>query len=137
MHYYLDLDYNGLIDAKQQSPKIIIAEHLNPVSEEIYEKAEIGGKYLDGKLYPPPPVPDPDLRQTGLTRMNFMLRLDDCGYLDAVEQDVADGKLSKRAKIMWENAEVFERLSPELDKWAADLGFTDEQLDEVFEIKST
>ena len=69
--------------------------------------------------------------------MNFMLRLDDCGYLDAVEQDVADGKLSKRAKIMWENAEVFERLSPELDKWAADLGFTDEQLDEVFEIKST
>lgn len=76
-------------------------------------------------------APPPDVE---LSRVEFMLRLNDMGFLDDVEAAIESGQLSKRAEIMWKNSATFKRLNADLLLWASDLGFTDEQLDELFEI---
>ena len=68
-----------------------------------------------------------------LSRMAFMLALDDMGELEAVQ--AAD--LPKRARIMFDNASEFERMHPELLNLAAEMGYTDEQLDALFGIEVT
>lgn len=69
-----------------------------------------------------------------LTRMAFMLALEDAGLYDQVEAAVNSGQIEKRSKIMWDNASQFERMHPDLVAIATALGYTDEQMDGIFGI---
>ena len=94
--------------------------------------------------FPDAPVPHkPDYNQNEkeleqarqgatLTRMAFMLALEDAGLYDQVEAAVNSGQLEKRSKIMWDNASQFERMHPDLVGIATALGYTDQQMDDIF-----
>ena len=96
--------------------------------------------------FPDAPVPHkPDYNQdekeleqarqgATLTRMAFMLALEDAGLYDQVEAAVNSGQLEKRSKIMWDNASQFERMHPDLVAIATALGYTDQQMDNIFGI---
>jgi len=73
--------------------------------------------------------------QASLTRMAFMLALEEAGLYDAAEAAVESDQVSKAAKIMWRNASVFNRIDETLTSFANQLGYTDAQLDELFGIK--
>jgi len=73
--------------------------------------------------------------KASLTRMAFMLALENAGLYDAAEAAVESDQVSKAAKIMWRNASVFNRTDETLTSFANQLGYTDAQLDELFGIK--
>lgn len=95
--------------------------------------------------FPDAPVPDkPDWNQderdleqarqaAELSRSLFKLALLDAGFLDDVQAFVASAD-DQRIKIMWEDSGSFRRMHPDLIRLAAELGYTDEQLDAVFGI---
>jgi hypothetical protein len=70
-----------------------------------------------------------------LTRMAFMLALEDAGLYDEVEAAIESDQVDKRAKIMWHNASQFERMHPDLLAMAQALGYTDEQMDAIFGVE--
>jgi len=72
--------------------------------------------------------------KASLTRMAFMLALEEAGLYDAAEAAVESDQVSKAAKIMWRNASVFNRTDETLTSFAGQLGYTDAQLDAIFEI---
>jgi hypothetical protein len=72
--------------------------------------------------------------QASLSRMAFMLALEKAGLYDAAEAAVESDKVSKAGKIMWRNASVFNRTDETLTSFAEQLGYTDAQLDALFEI---
>jgi len=72
--------------------------------------------------------------QASLTRMAFMLALEEAGLYDAAEAAVESDQVSKAAKIMWRNASVFNRTDKTLTSFASQLGYTDAQLDAIFGI---
>lgn len=72
--------------------------------------------------------------QASLTRMAFMLALEEAGLYDAAEAAVESDQVSKAGKIMWRNASVFNRTDETLTSFAEQLGYTDAQLDALFEI---
>jgi len=72
--------------------------------------------------------------KASLTRMAFMLALEKAGLYDAAEAAVESDQVSKAAKIMWRNASVFNRTDETLTSFANQLGYTDAQLDAIFEI---
>jgi len=72
--------------------------------------------------------------QASLPRMAFMLALEEAGLYDAAEAAVESDQVSKVGKIMWRNASVFNRTDETLASFAAQLGYTDEQLDQLFGI---
>jgi hypothetical protein len=72
--------------------------------------------------------------QASLTRMAFMLALEENGLYDAAESAVESDQVSKPAKIMWRNASVFNRTDETLVQFTTALGFTDAQLDNIFGI---
>jgi len=72
--------------------------------------------------------------QASLSRMAFMLALEEAGLYDAAEAAVESDQVSKAAKIMWRNASSFTRTDETLTSFAAQLGYTDSQLDQVFSI---
>lgn len=55
------------------------------------------------------------------------------GKLDDVEALMADAATPLLTKLAWKEAVVFKRLSPTIIGLSQQLGFTDEQLDELFE----
>ena len=97
--------------------------------------------------FPDAPVPEkPDYNQdqkqleqaresATLTRMAFMLALEDAGLYDEVEAAIESDQVDKRAKIMWHNASQFERMNPDLLAMAQALGYTDEQMDAIFGVE--
>ena len=72
--------------------------------------------------------------QASLTRMAFMLALEEAGLYDAAEAAVESDQVSKAGKIMWRNASVFNRTDETLTSFAEQLGYTDAQLDALFGI---
>jgi hypothetical protein len=72
--------------------------------------------------------------KASLTRMAFMLALEEAGLYDAAEAAVESDQVSKAAKIMWRNASVFNRTDETLTSFANQLGYTDAQLDALFGI---
>jgi len=72
--------------------------------------------------------------QASLSRMAFMLALEEAGLYDAAEAAVESDQVSKAGKIMWRNASVFNRTDETLTSFAEQLGYTDAQLDALFEI---
>jgi len=71
-----------------------------------------------------------------MTRAEFKLALDERDELAAVEAAMNDSSADPRAVILWEDALHFHRTDPDLQRLATDLGYTEEQLDEIFGIIS-
>lgn len=69
-----------------------------------------------------------------LSRMAFMLSLEEQGLYEEASAAATGGDVDKSARIMWENASQFERMHPTLIQFAQALGYTDEQLDAIFYI---
>ena len=69
-----------------------------------------------------------------LSRAEFKLALLDIGELDSVKAAMADPSADPRAVILWEDALEFKRTNKDLLALADELGYTEEQLDEIFSI---
>jgi len=67
-----------------------------------------------------------------LSRADFKLGLWDMGELDAVKALMDDPATDPRIKIMWEDSGRFERMHPDLLQLAQVMGYTEDQLDELF-----
>ena len=66
-----------------------------------------------------------------VTPMQFRLALDAAGLLDACEAAVAAAP--RAVQIVWNHAVLFERLSPLIAQFAAELEIAPEEVDAVFE----
>ena len=119
--------------------ELVMAGDLRPLaswdgSALSFDGYEIEHQEIDEDWTPPPGPTLEELRERAtLSRMAFMLALDDMGELESVQ--AAD--LPKRARIMFDNASEFERMHPELLNLADEMGYTDEQLDALFGIEVT
>ena len=119
--------------------ELVLASDLHPLaswdgSVLSFDGYEVEHQEIDTDWTPPPGPTLEELRERAtLSRMAFMLALDDMGELEAVQ--AAD--LPKRARIMFDNASEFERMHPELLNLAAEMGYTDAQLDALFGIEAT
>jgi len=71
-----------------------------------------------------------------LTRAEFKLALLDRGELDAVKEAMADPSADPRAVILWEDALNFKRTNQDLLVLAGELGYTEQDLDDLFGITS-
>jgi len=69
-----------------------------------------------------------------LTRAEFKLALLERNELDNVQTAMSDSGANPRAVILWEDALNFERLNDDLLTLASDLGYTEDQLDDIFGI---
>ena len=69
-----------------------------------------------------------------LTRADFKLALLERDELDKVKEAMADPSADPRAVILWEDALEFKRMNKDLLAFADELGYTEEQLDEIFSI---
>jgi hypothetical protein len=90
-------------------------------------------------VHPPLPTPEPptleELRAlASLSRANFKLALLAGGYLDAVEAAMSAPETSREVRIMWEDSSRFERMHPALLAMAAQMGYSDAQMDALFGI---
>lgn len=74
-------------------------------------------------------------RNASLSRMEFMLALEEAGLYDEAEATVDSDQIPKAAKIMWRNASAFNRMDETLVQFATSLGYTDEQMDQLFGIE--
>lgn len=95
---------------------------------------------------PVPEMPDynPDERaleqareSASLSRADFKLGLLDMGELDNVKAVMADPETPERVVIMWEDSERFSRMHPDLLSFAQVMGYTENQLDQLFGIESS
>jgi hypothetical protein len=80
--------------------------------------------------------PNPVVVPRIITRRQFMLALDRIGKLDAVEAGVA-AVTYRPFRIEWDNASTFDSRSATLQGLAAQLGFTDEDVDALFTLGAT
>jgi len=71
-----------------------------------------------------------------LSRAEFKLALLERNELDNVKQAMADPSADPRAVILWEDALEFKRTNKDLLALASDLGYTQEQLDDIFGIRT-
>lgn len=101
---------------------------------DIYQRA-LAGEF--GEIAPGPTAAEIAQRRrqgASLSRMEFMLALDDAGLLDTAEALVDDATTPRRIKIMWRNAVAFDRANPDLIAMAQQMGVTEAQMDAVFGI---
>jgi len=81
-------------------------------------------------------IKDSQRNRATLTRSEFKLALLDRGELDNVKAAMSDPSADPRAVILWEDANEFRRTNKDLLALAAELGYTEEQLDDIFGINS-
>jgi len=79
---------------------------------------------------------DDQRSKAALTRSEFKLALLERGELDAVKQAMSSSDADPRAVILWEDALEFRRTNKDLLALASELGYTEEQLDDIFGINS-
>jgi len=72
--------------------------------------------------------------KASLSRADFKLALHNMGELDNVKEAMSDPEADARAVILWEDALEFKRTNKDLQALADELGYTEEQLDEIFSI---
>ena len=105
---------------------------------EMYARA-LAGEFGSVAPYAPPPEPTYAERLAAarasatLTRREFFLGLDAMGIYDTI----MTAELPRAAQIELETAAHFDRTWPTLVEVAHSLGFTDEQLDALFNIEVT
>ena len=71
-----------------------------------------------------------------LSRAEFKLGLLDIGELDAVKAVMEDPATPERVVIMWEDSGRFNRMHPDLLSFAQVMGYSEQQLDQLFGIES-
>ena len=69
-----------------------------------------------------------------LSRADFKLGLLDMGELDAVKAVMEDPETPERVVIMWEDSARFNRMHPDLLSFAQVMGYSEQQLDQLFGI---
>ena len=79
---------------------------------------------------PPQPEPIPQ----SISRFQALAVLYQVGLLASVEAYMADPSTDTIARLAWQNAQEFERNSPTVIGIGAELGLTEEQLDNLFKI---
>ena len=89
-------------------------------------KAEIEAAESDAEVYW-------KRKEARLSKAAFKLGLLDRGELQRVKDFIAQTG-DDRIVILWEDSANFDRLHPDLLRLANELGYTDEQLDELFGI---
>jgi len=100
----------------------------------------IKGHYVDSKTgksaadFPMTSGPALPSDRAKLSRADFKLALLERGELDAVKTAMTDPSADPRAVILWEDALEFRRTNKDLLALASELGYTEEQLDDVFGI---
>jgi len=72
--------------------------------------------------------------KASLSRADFKLALLEQDELDNVKAAMSDPSADTRAVILWEDALEFKRMNKDLLTFADEMGYTDEQLDEIFSI---
>lgn len=108
-------------------------------SGELYD-AIVNGDYGDVEAYIPPTAEE--LLQAARSNMvvsRFQARaaLHGAGLLDAVEAMMADPSTDMIARLAWQDAQEFRRLSNTVIEMGLVLGITDAQLDDLFEAAAT
>ena len=68
-----------------------------------------------------------------VTPLQFRIALEAADLLDAAEAIVADPETPRNARLAWEYAITIERVNPFIDQFAAVLGLSATQVDEIFE----
>jgi len=81
-------------------------------------------------------IKDSQRNRATLTRSEFKLALLDRSELDNVKAAMSDPSADPRAVILWEDALEFRRTNKDLLTLAAELGYTEEQLDDIFGINT-
>jgi hypothetical protein len=71
-----------------------------------------------------------------LSRAEFKLALLERDELENVKTAMSDANADPRAVILWEDANEFWRTNKDLLALASELGYTEEQLDDIFGINS-
>jgi len=102
--------------------------------EQVFAQAQA---LIDQIILPPPPTLEENREAASLPRADFKLGLLDMGELDAVKAVMADPDTDPRVVILWEDAERFNRMHPDLLSFAQVMGYTEEQLDALFGILPT
>ena len=106
-----------------------------PAAPEGMMLADLGdGEMIDGvwwQKWTALPLPPPGVPQS-VTPVQARLALIEAGMLDAVEALMADHATSAE-RMVWEYALDIPRTSPMISKWAALLGMSDAQVDELFQ----
>jgi len=105
-----------------------------PSGIDIYQRA-IAGEF--GEIAPGPDAAEIQQRRrnrASLSRMEFMLSLDDANLLDAAEALVNNPATPRRIKIMWQAATIFDRANADLIAMAQQMSLTEAQMDAVFGI---
>lgn len=124
---YAIIENNEVINIINAEQSFIDENRLNAVSiEGIF--VDIGWKYIDGefiKVDPPQIVPEK------VTPRQIRLALLGANLLDQIESAL-EIPSNKAAKISWEYSIEINRDDALLNAFAASLGFTSEQLDQLF-----
>ena len=71
-----------------------------------------------------------------LSRADFKLGLLDMGELDNVKAAMTDPNTDPRVVILWEDAERFNRMHPDLLSFAQVMGYSEQQLDQLFGVET-
>lgn len=102
---------------------------------ELYARA-IAGDFGPIAEYVPPSAEEVLQMQRQFASMSardFKRALLDAGYLSAIKEALPT--LPEAWQIDWETAQSFDRMNPDLIEAATQLGFTEEQLDQLFGIE--
>lgn len=103
----------------------------------------IGWRYKNGTFEDPTPSQSKNSilaklhESVGLTRSKFKMALLDMGELDNVKSYMNSDSVDERVRILWEDSLYFKRNDPALLKLAKDLGYSDELLDQLFNVQSS
>lgn len=112
-------------------------KELGPLPEGYTETAKPGDDYeWDGKQWAKKSaeVLLQEKRKVSLPRMDFMLTLKKAGYYLKAKRYAESLEEDHDWRIMWETAQSFSRMTPELIAGAKELGLTDTHLDALFGI---
>jgi len=138
---FISIDNNGAILDTHNEEGVDLIQLTEDQSKEIAHSVYGHSvyNYIDGVLSEDATrKADVDLSKkrntVALSRMDFMLALDDALLLSTVEDFVALPDTSSRIKIMWANATVFKRNNPEVLQVSALLNLSDSQIDGIFGI---
>lgn len=118
----------------------------DPYYKELLEGQSVGKMITNSGDYPVlvnPHVPTEEealavwRNTTEVTRFQARAALYQFGLLDAVETQMKSEDTPMLARIAWQDASVFKRMSPTVLSLAGLLALTDEQLDDLFKLAAT
>ena len=145
-------DLDALPQADQESFKFLLAvgiygwswedgDWVQTISTATIERFGFTLEDFADAPVPEKPTSNPDDRaleqareSASLSRADFKLGLLDMGELDAVKAVMADPETPERVVIMWEDSGRFNRMHPDLLSFAQVMGYSEQQLDQLFGI---